>query len=57
VAKGRVHTDMSKITSHTVLLVDQSGSMKKGDVSGHRSRSRAAYYAIANELVASQIIH
>jgi len=30
--------------------------MNKGDVPGHRSRSRAAYYSIANELVAGQIL-
>ena len=30
--------------------------MNLADVHGHRSRSRAAYYAIANELVANQIL-
>jgi len=45
-----------KITSHTVLVVDQSTSMNESDVHGHRSRSRAAYYAIANEIIADPLL-
>ena len=46
----------AKITSHTVLVVDQSGSMKKADVPGHRTRSRAVFYSIANEVVAAPLL-
>jgi hypothetical protein len=35
-----------------VLVIDQSTSMNSADVHGHRSRSRGAYYAIANEMIA-----
>lgn len=45
-----------KITSHTVLVVDQSTSMNESDVHGHRSRSRGAYYAIANEMIATPLL-
>jgi len=38
-------------TSHTVLIIDQRGSMKKADVPNHRSRSRAVYYTLANDMV------
>lgn len=50
--KRRIENGTTAITSHTVLIIDQSGSMKKSDVTGHRTRSRAAYYTIANEMIA-----
>jgi hypothetical protein len=45
-----------KITSHTVFLVEQSGSMNQADFHWHRSRSRGAYYAIANEMIAVPLV-
>ena len=45
-----------KITSHTLLVIDQSTSMNEADVHGHRSRSRGAYYAIANEMIATPLL-
>ena len=41
----------------TVLIVDQSGSMKKSDVMGHRSRSRGVFYTIASEMIATPLLH
>ena len=46
-----------KPTSHTVLIIDQSGSMNEADVIGHRSRSEAAYYTIANNLIAEPLMN
>jgi hypothetical protein len=54
-AKLSVAKDPSYITSHSVLVVDQSGSMKESDVDGHRSRSHAAYYTIATEFIAKRL--
>lgn len=45
-----------KITSHTILIVDQSESMNNADVPGHRSRSRAVFYNIANEIIAVPLL-
>jgi hypothetical protein len=54
-AKSRIDADASIITSHTVLVVDMSGSMNKSDMTGHRTRSRGAYYNIAEEMVAARL--
>ena len=50
--KRRIKSELVSITSHTVLIIDQSTSMNNGDVMGHRSRSRSVYYQIANEMIA-----
>jgi hypothetical protein len=55
--KRRMSSGEMVPTSHTVLIVDQSGSMKNSDVMGHRSRSRGAYYTIANEMIAQPLIN
>jgi hypothetical protein len=47
--KRRLRTGEAAITSHTILVVDQSTSMNSGDVMGHRSRSRGVFYTVANE--------
>jgi hypothetical protein len=47
---------ISPITSHTILIVDQSASMNSSDVSGHRSRSRGVFYNIANEIIAAPLL-
>eukprot|EP00930_Biecheleria_cincta_P059163 TRINITY_DN44919_c0_g1_i1.p1 TRINITY_DN44919_c0_g1~~TRINITY_DN44919_c0_g1_i1.p1 ORF type:complete len:708 (-),score=130.24 TRINITY_DN44919_c0_g1_i1:116-2239(-) len=43
------------ITSHTVLVVDQSASMRNSDVWEQPSRSRAVYYALACEFVGKRL--
>jgi len=40
---------------HVVLVVDNSGSMRKDDVPGHKTRTSAVYSCLANELVAPQL--
>ena len=43
-------------TSHIVLIIDQSSSMRRNaDVPGHRNRSQAAFYTIANSLLAEPL--
>lgn len=44
------------IVAHIILVVDQSGSMNCRDAHGHRSRSRAVYYTIANEIIAASLL-
>jgi von Willebrand factor type A domain len=43
--------------SHTVLVVDNSGSMQTHDIPLYRDRQVAAYSTIALEYVAEQLIH
>ena len=43
------------ITSHTFVVLDQSGSMKTADVNGFRNRSQAAYGCLALDFVANQL--
>ena len=43
------------ITSHTVLIVDMSGSMRKSDMNGHKTRARGVYYTIAEDFIASRL--
>lgn len=50
-----VTSDPSKWTSHTVIVVDQSGSMRKTDVPGGATRSDAVWVTIALEFVAKQL--
>jgi hypothetical protein len=54
-ARRRIRLDPSIITSHTVIVVDMSGSMKKSDMNGHRTRSRGVYYNLAEEFVSGAI--
>ena len=42
-------------TSHFVVVVDQSGSMKKADVNGFRNRSQAAFGCLALDCIAEQL--
>ena len=42
-------------TSHFVVIVDQSGSMKTSDVNGFRNRSQAAYGCLALDCIAEQL--
>ena len=43
------------ITAHYVCVVDMSASMRDSDMNGHRSRFRAVYYSLAEELILPQI--
>jgi hypothetical protein len=54
--KRRIESGQTAITSHTVLVVDQSASMKNSDIMGHRSRSRGAFYTLASELIAQPLM-
>lgn len=42
-------------TSHTVVIVDQSGSMRKADVDGGATRSDAVWLALALDFVRKQL--
>ena len=53
--KKRLAEGYVRPTSHTVLVVDQSGSMNKSDVPGHRTRSQGVFYSLANDFVAEQL--
>ena len=55
-AKERARQNPTMITSHSVLVVDQSASMKKLDVEGHRSRSDGVFYSVATEFVAKRLL-
>lgn len=54
-AKQRIARDPSLIKTHSVFVIDCSGSMSKSDVQGHRSRSDAVRYAIATEFIAKRL--
>lgn len=53
-AKERLRKHPSASTSHTVIVVDQSGSMRTSDVSNFPNRSRAVFGMLALEFVAKQ---
>jgi Mg-chelatase subunit ChlD len=51
----RISHDVCNWTSHTVIVVDQSGSMRKTDVEGGATRSDAVWLTIAMDFVAKQL--
>jgi len=51
----KIRTNKSSWTSHTVVVVDQSGSMRKTDVAGGVTRSDAVWLMLATDLVAKQL--
>eukprot|EP00121_Abeoforma_whisleri_P009327 Awhi_evm1s8574 len=51
--KKRLKT--TDIASHTVIIMDQSGSMRESDIPGHYTRSRAAFYHIATDIIAPRL--
>lgn len=53
-AKSRLKVDPSLCTSHTVIVVDQSGSMRTCDVEDFRTRSNAVFGVLAVDFVAKQ---
>ena len=54
-AKIRIAQDPKIITSHSVFVIDCSGSMRKADVPAHRSRADAVSYAVASEFMAKRL--
>lgn len=50
-----IKCDRSSWTSHTVIIVDQSGSMRKTDVEGGATRSDAVWLTLAVDFVAKKI--
>eukprot|EP00729_Bicosta_minor_P014464 gene14464-8011_t len=54
-AKAQLASNPSLCATHTILVVDQSASMKKCDVSGFRTRSNAAYGTLALDYLAHQL--
>lgn len=44
ICEQKIRLAKTPITSHTILVVDQSASMNNSDVPGHRSRSRGVSY-------------
>lgn len=53
-AKERLRLDPASCTSHTVLVVDQSASMKTCDIFDFRNRSMAVFGTLALDFVARQ---
>ena len=47
--------DSNICATHTIVVVDQSGSMRASDVAGFKNRSQAAYGVLALEYVAEQL--
>ena len=54
-AKARIAEDPQIITSHSVFVIDCSGSMRQADVEAHRSRFDAVSYAVASEFMAKRL--
>ena len=54
--KRIINEEPHMCTSHFVVIVDQSGSMKKSDVNAFRNRSQAAYGCLALDCVAEQLV-
>ena len=45
-----------EFSSHTVFMVDKSGSMRKSDVLGYDTRTQAVYECLAKEFVQPQLL-
>eukprot|EP00121_Abeoforma_whisleri_P010617 Awhi_evm1s9794 len=56
IKEQKLRSKQSKLTSHTILIVDQSGSMNRSDVPNHRSRSRAVFFRLANHVIATPLL-
>ena len=52
----RILSNTAMWTSHVVIVVDQSGSMRKADVEGGTTRSDAVWLTLAMDFVAKQLI-
>ena len=53
--KSRIDQDPQIITSHSVFVIDCSGSMKQADVVAHRCRSDAVSYSVASDFIAKRL--
>jgi hypothetical protein len=54
-ARNRAQIDLDSWTSNTVLVVDRSGSMKKGDVWGTRNRLSSVWLCTALDFLAHRL--
>ena len=54
-AEAPEHIAPAGFTSHVVLLVDSSGSMRRDDVPGYESRTDAVYSCLRREFLAPQL--
>ena len=54
-AVSKIRADPTSWTSHTVVVVDQSGSMRKTDVGGGVTRSDAVWLSLALDFVAHNL--
>ena len=54
-AVSRIAQDPKIITSHSVFVIDCSGSMKSADVEAHRCRADAVSYSVASEFIAKRL--
>jgi hypothetical protein len=50
-----VHSRKDKWVSHTVLIIDMSGSMRRDDVNGARCRSDGVWIALARDFIGRQL--
>ena len=53
--KWKIRKQKDKWTSHTVLVVDMSGSMRTDDVDGARCRSDGVWTCLARDFIKSQV--
>ena len=54
-SKRQIMANHAKWTSHSVFVVDMSGSMRRDDVSGGKCRSDAVWMVLAKDFVQSQL--
>lgn len=54
-AERILREDPHLCTTHSIIIIDQSGSMRTCDVNGFRSRSDAAYGTLALDYIAEQL--
>jgi hypothetical protein len=43
------------VDTHTIVVVDESGSMRKSDVPGYKSRTEAVYHCLVKDLLEPQL--
>jgi hypothetical protein len=55
-AKRAITEDKSVCASHTIIVMDMSGSMRRADVANFETRYKAVVSTIASEYIASQLI-
>eukprot|EP01035_Chromulina_nebulosa_P019632 gene19632-25543_t len=54
-AKKRISANNLIIQSHSLIVVDKSGSMRSSDLNGFRTRAKAVYNCIAEDFIAPQL--